>query len=109
MFFFIGRARALDGASHPGGDPMNPVCIRIAGAVAFAFISAVASAADYPAPKEGDWGARGFCFHTLGGMPQPRLPFRKLGKPSARAVLFLPGRRGPGATFLAPHVRGEVV
>src|SRR5262249_61275268 len=71
---FQRRARALDGASHPGGDLMNPVCIRIAGAVAFAFISAVASAADYPAPKEGGWGARGFRVLPRAVIPALRLP-----------------------------------
>jgi hypothetical protein len=43
---------------------MNPVHIRIAGALVFLLTSALASAADYPAPKEGDWVARDFRFHT---------------------------------------------
>src|SRR5262249_58677595 len=101
MFFFIGRARALDGASHPGGDPMNPVCIRIAGAVAFAFISAVASAAGYPAPEEGDRGARGLRLYTRGGMPQLRPPYRTLRQPSAQPVVILHGPRRPRGEFLA--------
>src|SRR5262249_56607713 len=67
--FFDGNARAVDGPSHPCEVQMNPVRIRIAGALAFALISAAASAADYPAPKEGDWLARDFRFHT-----RPLLP-----------------------------------
>ena len=52
---------------------MKPVRIRMAGVLAFALISAVASAADYPAPKEGDWVARDFRFHTGEVMPELRL------------------------------------
>ena len=47
--------------------------IRIAGALAFALTSALASAADYPAPKEGDFIARDFRFHTGEVMPELRL------------------------------------
>src|SRR5262249_52338846 len=71
--------------------PMNPVCIRIAGALALAFISAAASAADYPAPKEGDWVTRDFRFHTGEVMPELRLHYRTLGNPSAEPVLILHG------------------
>ncbi len=51
---------------------MNPVCIRIAGVLAFALLSAVASAADYTAPKGGDWVARDFRLHT--GEVTPEMP-----------------------------------
>ena len=60
---------------------MNPVCIRMAGALAFALLSAAASAADYPAPKEGDWVAWDFRFHTGEVMPELRLHYRTLGDP----------------------------
>ena len=68
---------------------MNPVCIRIAGALAFALLSAVASAADYPVPKEGDWVARDFRFHTGEVMPELRLHYRTLGDPSGEPALLL--------------------
>jgi homoserine O-acetyltransferase/O-succinyltransferase len=43
--------------------------VRAASATALALISLSASAADYPAPKEGDWVARDFRFHTGEIMP----------------------------------------
>jgi homoserine O-acetyltransferase len=61
---------------------MNPVHIRIAGALVFLLTSALASAADYPAPKEGDWVARDFRFHTGEIMPELRLHYRTVGDPS---------------------------
>jgi len=73
---------------------MKPVRIRMAGVLAFALISAVASAADYPAPKEGDWVARDFRFHTGEVMPELRLHYRTLGNPSAEPVLILHGTGG---------------
>src|SRR5260221_10761678 len=90
------------------GRPMNPVCIRIAGALAFALLSAVASAADYPAPKEGDWVARDFRFHTGEVMRELRLHYRTLGNPSGEPVLLLHGTGGSGANFLTPGFAGEL-
>jgi homoserine O-acetyltransferase len=87
---------------------MNPVCIRIAGALAFALLSAAASAADYPVPKEGDWVARDFRFHTGEVMPELRLHYRTLGDPSGEPVLLLHGTGGSGANFLTPGFAGEL-
>ena len=87
---------------------MNPVCIRAAGALAFALLSAVASAADYPAPKEGDWVARDFRFHTGEVMPELRLHYRTLGDPSGEPALLLHGTGGSGANFLTPGFAGEL-
>ena len=87
---------------------MKPVRIRMAGVLAFALISAVASAADYPAPKEGDWVARDFRFHTGEVMPELRLHYRTLGNPSAEPVLILHGTGGSGANFLTPGFAGEL-
>src|SRR5215831_14338104 len=87
---------------------MSPVRIRIAGALAFAFISAAASAADYPAPKEGDWIARDFRFHTGEVMPELRLHYRTLGNSSGEPALILHGTGGSGANFLTPAFAGEL-
>ena len=87
---------------------MNPVCIRIAGALAFAFIWTVASAADYPAPKEGDWVARDFRFQTGEVMPELRLHYRTVGNPSGEPALILHGTGGSGANFLTPAFAGEL-
>ena len=37
---------------------------RTSAAIVFALMSLSAVAADYPAPKQGDWIARDFRFHT---------------------------------------------
>src|SRR5215510_5745365 len=87
---------------------MNPARICIAGALAFALTSAVASAADYPAPKEGDWVARDFRFHTGEVMPELRLHYRTLGNPSGEPALLLHGTGGWGASFLTPAFAGEL-
>lgn len=38
-------------------------------------------AADYPAPKEGDWGLRDFRFHTGEVLPELRLHYVTVGGP----------------------------
>src|SRR5215510_15447778 len=91
---------------------MSPVRIRIAGALAFAFISAAASAADYPAPKEGDWMARDFRFHTGEVMPELRLHYTTLGNSSGevgRACVDPPWHRRLRSKFLDARLRGRVV
>jgi hypothetical protein len=46
-------------------------------ALAFALTSFSAAAADYPAPKQGDWVARDFKFHTGAVMPTGMAKFYK--------------------------------
>jgi homoserine O-acetyltransferase len=87
---------------------MNPVRICVAGALAFVLTSALASAADYPAPKEGDWVAREFRFHTGQVMPELRLHYRTVGDPSGEPVLILHGTGGSGANFLTSAFAGEL-
>jgi homoserine O-acetyltransferase/O-succinyltransferase len=82
--------------------------IRIAGALAFALASALASAADYPAPKEGQWIARDFRFHTGEVMPELHLHYRTVGNPSGDPVLILHGTGGSGASMLTPAFAGEL-
>ena len=87
---------------------MNPMRIGIAGALAFVLTSALASAADYPAPKEGDWVARDFRFHTGEVMPELRLHYWTIGDPSGEPVLILHGTGGSGANFLTSNFAGEL-
>jgi homoserine O-acetyltransferase/O-succinyltransferase len=82
--------------------------LRAVAAIAFALISLSASAADYPAPKEGDWVARDFRFHTGEVLPELRLHYRTIGNPSGEAVLILHGTGGSGANFLTPAFAGEL-
>ncbi|MGL3107529.1 alpha/beta fold hydrolase [Bradyrhizobium sp. BR 1432] len=65
-------------------------------------------AADYPTPKQGDWIAKDFKFHTGETMPELRLHYTTVGEPSGQAVLVLHGTGGSGASMLSPAFAGEL-
>jgi homoserine O-acetyltransferase len=74
-----------------------------------------ASAADYPAPAQGDYVIRGFPFAAGGSLAELKLHYRTLGQPRkdaagrvANAVLVLHGTTGSGAQFLRPEFAGEL-
>jgi len=81
---------------------------HVAVAFALALIAAPAGAADYPAPKQGDWIARDFRFHTGEVMPELRLHYTTIGDPSGQPVLVLHGTTGSGASMLTPAFAGEL-
>jgi len=66
------------------------------------------SAADYPAPKEGDWIVRNFRFHTGEVLPELRLHYTTVGAPTGEPVLILHGTTGSGAGMLTPTFGGEL-
>ena len=66
-----------------------------------------ALAADYPAPKEGDWTAKGFRFHT-GETMDVTLHYRTVGEPTGEPVLVLHGTGGSGASMLTKGFAGEL-
>jgi homoserine O-acetyltransferase len=70
--------------------------------------SLTALAADYPAPKQGDWIARDFKFHTGQTMPELRLHYTTIGEPSGLPVLVLHGSGGSAASMLTPAFAGEL-
>ena len=70
--------------------------------------SVTAMAADYPAPKEGEWIARDFKFHTGETMPELKLHYTTLGEPSGQPVLVLHGSGGSAASMLTPTFAGEL-
>lgn len=67
-----------------------------------------ASAADYPAPKEGTWVARDFRFHTGEVMPELKLHYRTIGESTGEPVLVLHGTAGSGASMLTAAFAGEL-
>ena len=71
-------------------------------------VSATSFAADYPTPKEGDWIARDFKFHTGEVIPELRLHYTTIGDPSGEPVLVLHGTAGSGASMLTPAFAGEL-
>jgi homoserine O-acetyltransferase len=71
------------------------------------FAASFVSAADYPAPTEGDYTIRDFKFTSGETLPELRLHYRTIGKPqkdaqgkTSNAVLIMHGTTGSGAQFV---------
>lgn len=71
-------------------------------------VMAAAWAAGYPAPRQGDWIARDFRFHTGEVLPELRLHYTTLGEPTGQPVLIMHGTGGSGAGLLTPGYAGEL-
>ena len=67
-----------------------------------------ALAADYPAPKEGDWVTRDFKFSTGETLPELKLHYTTVGNPAGEPVLVLHGTGGSGTGMLTPAFAGEL-
>lgn len=67
-----------------------------------------ASAADYPVPKQGDWTARDFKFHTGQTMPELRLHYTTIGEPTGQPVLVLHGSGGDASRMLTAEFAGQL-
>jgi homoserine O-acetyltransferase len=80
---------------------------RLAAAL-IVFAGSAAFAADYPKPKEGDWIARDFKFHTGEVMPELRLHYTTVGEPGGEPVLILHGTGGSAASMLNAAFAGEL-
>lgn len=81
---------------------------RAAAVLAFVAISFAGNAADYPSPAQGDWIARDFKFHTGEVMPELRLHYTTIGKPSGIPVVVLHGTGGSAQSMLTPAFAGEL-
>lgn len=77
-------------------------------ALAFVFIAYPAPAADYPAPKQAEWVARDFKFHTGEVMPEVRIGYTTVGEPTGQPVLVLHGTTGNAASMLNTNFAGEL-
>jgi homoserine O-acetyltransferase len=77
-------------------------------ALALAAIPFAATAADYPAPKQGEWTAKNFKFHTGETLPEVRMHYTTVGDPSGQAVLVLHGTGGSAASMLTAGFAGEL-
>jgi homoserine O-acetyltransferase len=86
------------------GAALSAACILVS-VTAF---SVTAMAADYPAPKEGDWVAKNFKFHTGETMPDLKLHYTTVGAPTGQPVLVLHGSGGSAASMLTPTFAGEL-
>ncbi|MBA2435484.1 MAG: alpha/beta fold hydrolase [Chthoniobacterales bacterium] len=72
-------------------------------------------AAEYPAPKEGDFVLRDFHFTSGETLPEMRIHYRTLGQAvkdaqgvTQNAVLIMHGTTGSGAQFIRPEFAGEL-
>src|SRR5262249_56727564 len=81
--------------------------ITAAGALALMW-SLAAGAADYATPKEADWIAKDFRFHTGEVLPEVRLHYATVGAPTGEPVLILHGTGGSHANMLTREFAGEL-
>jgi homoserine O-acetyltransferase len=87
---------------------MKPFRVTAAIVGAITLACSAAWAADYPAPKTGDWIAKDFKFHTGEVMPELRLHYTTVGEPSGQPVVVLHGSGGSAASMLTPAFAGEL-
>ncbi len=73
-----------------------------------ALTTSAAGAAEFPAPKQADWTARDFRFHTGAVMPEMRVHYTTIGDPAGQPVLVLHGTGGSGSGLLTPGFGGEL-
>ena len=88
---------------------------RTLSALLATLVCAGVSAAQVPAPAEGDFVLRDFAFRSGEKLPELRIHYRTLGKPERdakgvvqNAVLVLHGTTGSGGNFLGPEFAGEL-
>jgi homoserine O-acetyltransferase len=75
---------------------------------ALALICVPALAADYPAPRQGEWIARDFRFHTGEVFAELRLHYVTVGEPGGTPVVVLHGSGGSAQSMLTPAFAGEL-
>ena len=81
---------------------------RAVSVVALLLPSVVTLAAEYPTPKQGDWVARDFRFHTGEVMPEVKLHYTTIGDRSGIPVVVLHGTGGSANSMLTPAFAGEL-
>ncbi len=81
---------------------------RPIGFLALTLLCGVASAADYPAPKHGEWIARDFRFHTGETLPEVKLHYVTVGDPGGIPIVVLHGSGGSAERMLTRPFAGEL-
>ncbi len=89
--------------------------LRVSMLLSITFVWSLAVAANDPAPNESDFVLRDFKFTSGETLPELRIHYRTLGKPSkgadgltTNAVLIMHGTTGSGAQFIRPEFAGEL-
>ena len=80
----------------------------VVSAIALMATPSSGGAQSYPQPKEANWVARDFRFHTGEVMPELRLHYTTIGDPSGQPVLVLHGTAGSARSLLTPAFAGEL-
>jgi homoserine O-acetyltransferase len=78
---------------------------RLVGLLLFALMC---RGAEFPAAVEGDYTVRNFRFHTGEVLPELRLHYYTIGKPSPDVVLVMHGTGGSGRSFSSQNFGGEL-
>jgi homoserine O-acetyltransferase len=73
-----------------------------------ALLPSLASAQNYSTPREGDWIAPSFTFHTGETLKNVRLHYVTIGDPTKPAILVLHGTNEPAVKMLTPHFVGKL-
>src|SRR4051812_4108820 len=76
--------------------------------VGSALYSFAAGAAGYPEPKQGDWIAHDFKFHTGDVMSELKLHYTTVGDPSGVPVVVLHGSGGSARSMLTAAFADEL-
>jgi homoserine O-acetyltransferase/O-succinyltransferase len=82
--------------------------VRALGVVAMLLLPGIAVAANYPEPKQGDWIAHDFKFHTGETLPELRLHYTTVGDPTGMPIVVLHGSGGSAKNMLTPAFAGEL-
>ncbi len=82
--------------------------VRAVGVLVLALWCGSASAADYPAPKQGEWIARDFRFHTGETLPEVKLHYVTVGEPGGIPIVVLHGSGGSAQRMLTRAFAGEL-
>ena len=81
--------------------------LRLVLPVILAAMSWAAMAAEYPTPRQGDFIALDFKFHSGELMKELKLHYTTVGEPTGQPVLVLHGTSGSAASMLTPAFAGE--
>jgi homoserine O-acetyltransferase/O-succinyltransferase len=82
--------------------------LQLLAGLALCLFSPFAFAADYPAPKDGEWVAHDFKFQTGATLPELKLHYTTIGDPAGIPVIVLHGTSGSAASVLTPAFAGEL-
>jgi homoserine O-acetyltransferase/O-succinyltransferase len=82
--------------------------LKLIGSLALVITATASMAAEFPAPKEGDWTLRDFRFRSGEVIPELRIHYTTVGAPTGEPVLVLHGTTQSGTSMLGPAFGGEL-